>query len=354
MMFFFHLRNVSSETQRPGLRAPSRKWLHCIFALLAALLTSAHHSHASLDKNNIQRHRGTVTKFGWGMPHVYIKVMAPNSQGKVVEYSIEMLHPPGMIQRGWSKNSLKPGDQITWEGPADKNPSRPFSGMHWIEKSDGTRLTMKKEQSPIEPSTDMSGLWVRDLRGGPFHYYPPSGWPYTPVAQELVDKFNEDQNPQIECKNPGPPKATFLPYPIKISKPGDGTIVFDYELREKPRVIYLDRSTPAGVPSAWGHSVGWFEGDVLVIETTNFIADRWGIHTGVDSSDQKHLVERVSLSDNGLALEIQMIVTDPVYLAEPVTVDYYMAKIPNRQLLEMPCTLENARLFLEAGLESGS
>ena len=74
----------------------------------------------------------------------------------------------------------------------------------------------------------------------------------------------------------------------------------------------------------------------------------------MDSSDQKHLVERVSLSNNGLALEIQMTVTDPVYLAEPVTVDYYMAKIPNRQLLEMPCTLENARLFLEAGLESGS
>jgi len=252
----------------------SEKWARCVFALLAALLTSAHHSHASLDKNNIQRHRGTVTKFGWGMPHVYIKVMAPNPEGNVVEYSIEMLHPPGMIQRGWSKDSLQPGDQITWEGPADKNPSRPFSGMHWIEKSDGTRLTMNKVDLPIEPSTDMSGLWVRDLRGGPFHYYPPSGWPYTPVAQELVDKFNEDQNQQIECKNQGPPKATFLPYPIRISRPGDGTVVFDYELREKPRVIYLDRNTPKGKPSAWGHSTGWFEGDELVIETTNFVADR--------------------------------------------------------------------------------
>ena len=352
MILYFRPQMVLPSLKRPGVNRMPARWAQCIFALLAAFATSAHHSHASLDKNNIQRHRGTVTKFGWGMPHVYIKVLAPNPQGKVVEYSIEMLHPPGMIQRGWSKDSLKPGEQITWEGPADKNPNRPFSGMYWIEKADGTRLTMNKEDLPIEPSTDMSGLWVRDLRGGPFHYYPPSGWPYTPTAKKLVDDFSEEQNPQIECKNPGPPKATFLPYPIKISRPGDGTIVFDYELRENPRVIYLDRDAPTGEPSAWGHSVGWFEGDVLVIETTNFVADRWGLHTGVDSSDQKHLVEHFSLSDDGLALEIQMVITDPVYLSESVTVDYYMAKIPDRQLLEAHCSLENARLFLEAGLDS--
>ena len=89
----------------------------------------------------------------------------------------------------------------------------------------------------------------------------------------------------------------------------------------------------------------------LVIETSNFIADRWGLHTGVDSSEQKHLVERYSLSDDGLALEIQMTVTDPVFLSEPVTIDYYMAKIPDRQLVDVPCSLENARLFLEAGLD---
>ncbi|MBT6210044.1 MAG: hypothetical protein HOI35_08510 [Woeseia sp.] len=285
------------------------------------------------------------------MPHVFIKAMAPNPKGEVVEYSIEMLHPSGMIQRGWNKQSLRPGDQITWEGPADKNPTRNFSGMIWLEKSDGTRLTMNKKDLPIEPSTDLTGLWVRDLRGGPFHYYPPSGWPFTLAAKKIVDGFSEDQNPQIECKDPGPPKATLLPYPIRISRPDNQTIVFDYELREKSRVIYLDRDRPPGAPSSWGHSVGWFDRDTLVIETTNFVADRWGLHTGVDSSDQKHLMERVALSDDGLALEFQMIVTDPVYLSEPVTIDYYMAKIADRQLVEVPCSLENARLFLEAGLD---
>ena len=329
----------------------TRVALFCFVAMMATSIANAHHSHASLDKNNIQRHRGTVTKFGWGMPHVYIKVLAPNARGEVVEYSIEMLHPPGMMQRGWRKDSLKPGDQITWEGPIDRDPDRPFTGMHWVEKSDGTRLTMDKHDSPVKPSTDLTGLWVRDLRGGPFHYYPPSDWPYTALAQQLVDDFSEDQNPMVACKNAGPPKATLLPYPIRISRPDDTTIVFDYEFRKPPRMIYLDRDHPSGEPSAWGHSVGWFEGDELVIETTNFIADRWGSHTGVDSSNQKHLLERIKLGNNGYALEFEMILTDPVYLEEPVTIEYYMSKMADRPLLDTPCTLENARLFLEAGLD---
>jgi len=327
------------------------KWARCAFALLVAITMSAHHSHSSLDRNNIQIHRGTVTKYDWRMPHVFIKAMAPNAAGEVVEYSIEVLHPPAMMERGWTKDSLKPGDQITWEGAADKNPKRAYSGLTWLEKSDGTRLEMEKRQLTLEPSTDFTGLWVRDLRGGRPHYYPPADWPYTKVAKELVDNFDESQNPQVSCINPGPPKATLLPYPMKISRPDDRTIVFDYELRESPRVIYLDRDHRPGKPSVMGHSVGWFEGATLVVETNNFVANRWGIHTGVDSSEQKHLLERLSLSDDGLALQIQMTVTDPVYLTEPVTIDYFMAKIADRQLVDADCTLENARLYLEAGLD---
>lgn len=326
------------------------KFMRCVFAVLVAVTMSAHHSHSSLDRKNIQTHKGTVTKYDWRMPHVFIKAMAPNAAGEVVEYSIEVLHPPAMIERGWSKDSLKPGDQITWEGAADKNPNRPFSGLNWLEKSDGTRLEMEKQNAALQPSTDLTGLWVRDLRGGKPHYWPPADWPYTKLAQELVDNFDESQNPQVSCQNPGPPKATLLPYPLKISRPDEKTVVLNYELRDRPRVIHLDREHPAGEPSVNGHSVGWFEGKTLVVESTNFVADRWGLHTGVDSSEQKHLLERYTLSDDGLALEIQMIVTDPVYLTEAVTIDYFMAKIADRQLVEVECTLENARLYLEAGL----
>lgn len=344
--------NPDSATRRFPIKATSvlsNKFLRCVLIMVVAVTTSGHHSHSSLDRNNIQTHRGTVTKYDWRMPHVFIKAMAPNSSGEVVEYSIEMLHPPAMMQRGWDRNSLSPGDQITWEGAVDKDPNRYYSGLKWLEKSDGTRLGMDRDKLAPEPSTDLAGLWVRDLRGGRPHYNPPQDWPYTAMAQKLVDEFDESQNPQVDCQNPGPPKATLLPYPMKIRRPGNGTVILEYELRERHRVIYLDRDHAASEASVTGHSIGRFEGDELVVETSNFVADRWGLHTGVDSSDQKHLLERFSLSDDGLALGIQMTVTDPVYLAEPVTIDYFMAKIADRELVDVECTLENARLYLEAG-----
>jgi hypothetical protein len=308
----------------------------------------AHHSHASLNRNDIQQHRGTVKRFAWGMPHVFLKVMAPNSQGDVVEYTIEMLHPPGMIERGWERKTFKPGDQITWEGAADKNPERYFSGLNWAEKSDGTRMTMEKDVQPVAPSNDFTGLWVRSPRSG-FSYTPPNDWPYTKIGRDMVAGFDEKKNPQIECQNPGPPKSTFLPYPIKISRPDDNTVTIDYELRDQLRIIPLDQEKTTGKPSKTGHSRGWFEDDVLVVETDGFIADRWGNHTGVDSSAQKHLVERFKLTDGGLSLEIQITITDPVYFTKPVVVDYYMNKIRDRDLVQSTCTLENARLFIEAG-----
>lgn len=336
------------------MRTFSTSLAAALMALAAGSPAGAHHSHANIDRNNIQRHTGVVTQYGWTMPHVFIKVMAPNPRGEVVEYSIELLHPPAMLERGWSDTSFRPGDRITWEGPSDRNPNRYYSGLTWAETADGKRLSAEQRTAAAVPSTDFTGLWVRDLRGASPFYTPPKGWPYTARARELVAQFDESQNPQVECRNPGPPKATLLPYPIKITRPDERTIVMAYELREEPRIIHLDRNAAAGAPSQLGHSIGWFEGEDLVVETTHFVADRWGIHTGVDSSEEKHLLERYRLGDDGLALTVLMTVTDPVFLTEPVEIEYHLSKLPDRELIRVPCTPESAKLFLEGGLSSSS
>ncbi len=319
--------------------------------LLISPIASAHHSHASLDRNKIQLHKGVVTKYSWKMPHVFLSVDAPNAEGKVVEYSIEMLHPPGMKEKGWRPDSFKPGDLITWEGPADKNPNRYYSGLNWAEKSDGSRLTMDgSNDAPVEPSTDLTGLWVRDTVRFGYTYRPRADWSYTDYAQIQVDNFSELQNPQLDCLDPGPPKSTTLPYPIKIERPDAETIIMDYEGADQTRVISLNEDLPSVQPSKLGQSRGWFEGDVLVVETDNFIADRWGSYTGVDSSDQKHLLERISLVNNGMGLRVEMTLTDPVMFKAPVTIDYYMKKLADRDLVKVDCTVENSRLYIDAGL----
>ena len=62
--------------------------------------------------------------------------------------------------------------------------------------------------------------------------------------------------------------------------------------------------------------------------------------------DQKHLVERLTLSDDGLAITIEMIVTDPVYLTEPVTIMHKVRKLADRELVQAACTVESAKMYL--------
>ena len=342
-------------TNSGGLDMNARRFLMAAaVAVLAPVAALAHHSHASLDREDVRVLSGVVTRYGWTMPHVFLKVEAPNREGEIVEYTIELQNPPSMTRNGWDSDTFKSGDRITWEGPHDKNKSRYYTGMTWAERGDGIRVgtassVAAEEVQEVQSSTDFTGLWVRDLRGGPMHFYPPEGWPYTALGRELVANFDETSNPQTECMNPGPPKYMLLPYPVEISRPDDRTVVMRGELREHARVVHLDRNVPPAEPSVMGHSVGWFEGDQLVVETTNFVADRWGSHTGVDSSAEKRLLEGFSLANEGMALEVSITITDPVFLAEPVTFDHYFRKLADRELVEAPCTLESSTLYLEAG-----
>ena len=125
----------------------------------------------------------------------------------------------------------------------------------------------------------------------------------------------------------------------------------DRDLWHEPRVFHLNQDAPAGEPSEWGHSVAWFEDDVLVVETTNFVADRWGNYMGVDSSEQKHLLERFWLSEDGMRLNTEMTITNPVYLAEPVTMTHQWGKVADRDIAHAECSLENASLYITGGYE---
>ena len=307
-----------------------------------------HHSHASLDDNDVRIVSGLVTRYSWSYPHVYLKVEAPNPSGNVVEYSIELLHPGGMSARGWNKDTFKTGDRITWEGRHDRNKSRAYAGLEWAERN-GVRVgqDMAGNDQQIIPSSDFTGMWNR----GPnqFTYSPPPGWPLTEFGQALVDGFSEDQNPILECDDPGPPKSMILPYTHLIRYQDEKTLIIERDMMIGHRVIHLNQDTEQSPPSKFGHSVGRFENGDLIIETSGFTPDSWGTHTGIDSSEQKHLRERMRLVDDGLGVEIDITVTDPTYLSEPKTFIHRWIKAIDREVIRAPCTLESAKLFIEAG-----
>ena len=318
-----------------------------MLVLAGSVPVAAHHSHATIDRKDVRVLRGTVTKYSWSMPHVFLKVEAPNPAGKIVEYSIEMNHPAAMTEAGWSRDSFKAGDVITWEGAHHKNKARAYSSMNWVEK-DGVRVGKTSQmEGLITPSTDFTGLW--DRAPNQPTYAPPKGWPLNARGQELVDNFSEDQNPVLTCGDPGPPKSMTLPYSHQISRLDENTLIIGRDLMEGQRVVYLDKREAMGPPSKLGHSIGWFEDGDLIVESSHFIADTWGGHTGIDSSDQKHLLERFSLSEDGLAINLTITLTDPVYLSQAVTFTHKWIKVADRDLVQTPCTEESAQLWIEAG-----
>ena len=249
-----------------------------IIGCACAVSVSAHHSHASLNKDDVRLYSGVVKRYSWTMPHVFLKIDAPDSAGHVVEYSVELQHPPAMARRGWSKDSFKPGDRITWRGPHDQDLDRHYTGLEWAERGDGSRFSLDiGAEGEAKPSTDFTGLWKRSDEGGfnP-HYRPPVGWPLSATGQTLVDNFHEDQNPMVTCGNPGPPKAMIVPYPMMLTRPNADTVIIERELMKEVRVVHLNGTGTRGEPSKLGYSTGRFEDGALIVETDNFVADKWG------------------------------------------------------------------------------
>jgi hypothetical protein len=74
---------------------------------------SAHHSFAMFDNKQDVTLNGTVKELQWTNPHIWVQVMAEDpATGKVVEWSVEGGSPNNLARKGWSRNSLKPGDKI--------------------------------------------------------------------------------------------------------------------------------------------------------------------------------------------------------------------------------------------------
>lgn len=331
------------------------------------LPAAAHHSHASLNTDDVRLFQGVVTKYSWRAPHVYITADVVLDDGTLREYKVEALNPPSMARLGWSKDTLKTGDRIVWQGPHDKNVDRGYAGIEWAEMPGGERLFASAAASraatrdatqaassgeAVEPVTEIgSGSWYRVAADGGQHppiRSPASDWPLTAEYQARTDNWSEDDNPLNNCIYGGPPRNIVSLTNYRWFRPDEDTILIDRDMWPEARVIHLNADAPRGEPSSFGHSIGRFDGDELIVETDNFVAETWGMYTGIDSSAEKSLLERYWLSDGGLRLNVEFTVTDPVALTEPYTYTHQWKRVPDRELAKAPCSLENAWLYKTA------
>jgi hypothetical protein len=125
-------------------------------------------------------------------------------------------------------------------------------------------------------------------------------------------------------------------------------VVMKVDWMDSERTIYLDgrKHPPASQVFLHGHSVGRWEGNTLVAETTNFKEHPMGLSGSLPSSTQKRLTERFGLSPDGKSLIYSGTIEDPVYLAKPVAWTGQWMYRPNMPHSNEKCDLEVARKFL--------
>src|ERR1700688_2634501 len=112
------------------------------FLILSAPLF-AHHGNSAYDMSKSVPVKATVTKFEYSNPHTQIYYDVTDEKGEVEHWVAETTNPAMLNRVGWSRESLKPGDQVT----LFVHPNKVGAKVTFLEKvqlSDGKELTTQK------------------------------------------------------------------------------------------------------------------------------------------------------------------------------------------------------------------
>jgi hypothetical protein len=302
-------------------------------ASLCALLpdaVSAHHSFAAVfQMDTVSEIEGRVADVQWVNPHIKIHVVAGDGQRWEIEAG-----PVNLLTRmGIEKSMIEVGATIRVRG----NPGRRDARALWVSNillPNGIELLAAPGAQPHFASRtvgDATNFFVAgDLKlpdGSErsfFRIWSPliSAFPRPRGAPSLTDagrraqaRYEGGEQAVGDCEVPGMPYAMMSPYPIEIVDQGDRLSIRG-EAYDLTRVVYLEPPTASRGPTALGLSVARFDGDELVVETNAIDYHSYG-DLGPAQSNESRVVERFKLSADGLTLDYDITVTDPVMLAEP-------------------------------------
>lgn len=126
----------------PGRRVLLIRALCGLLGAGAAATASAHHAFiAQYDESRPASLRGVVVKVEWLNPHAYFYVdVTEEATGEIVNWACELSSPVVLMRRGWTRNSLQIGDEVTVEGPLARNGSASLSAESVVLAETGMRL----------------------------------------------------------------------------------------------------------------------------------------------------------------------------------------------------------------------
>ena len=196
----------------------------------------------------------------------------------------------------------------------------------------------------------IAGLWLppgRAIFDITTALKPGESIPYQPWADALVKERranNAKDDPTANCIVGGVPRSDLVPYPFKILET-PGIVVILYEAIHSYRQIFTDgRALPRDPNPAWlGYSVGRWEGDTFVVESSGFNDGVWLDNAGRPATDALKVTERFRRVDFG-RLDLEVTIDDPKTYTRPWQITQTLQYQADNELIEYICN-ENNRYF---------
>ena len=325
--------------------------LTCSLSVAIVAPVFSHHSAAAYNTQQEVKLTGTVTEYRFKNPHVYMTLQVKNADGSTTMMEVEAGAASVLSPLGFNRDSIAVGDVVTIAGnPARNNPASMLGKD--LYKRDGTYYPLNIASRSVyagksDTATSIAGTWFSPRTEFTSFLGGASRWPVTEKAKAAAAKADSKSTTQKDCIPIGAPALMFYPVATTVTVQRD-RVLMKVDWMDSERVIYLDgrRHPAAGETFPYGHSVGKWEGDALVVDTTNFKDHPNGLSMSLPSGTQKHLTERFALSPDRKNLIYSGVIEDPEYLVKPVEWTGKWEYRPTMTHSNEKCDLEVARRFL--------
>jgi hypothetical protein len=166
------------------------------------------------------------------------------------------------------------------------------------------------------------------------------------------DRRRNELEPHTRCKPSGGPRQWLTPYGAEFLELPEQKVayIFDIGGPHTYRTIYLDgRTHPENLtPTYYGHSIGWWEGDTLVVETVGFNEGFWIDRGQIPHTGQLRLIEKYTRT--GLdSMRYELTIDDPGAYTAPFTGTSNLRWENGTELFEYVCQQANQAHTLMVG-----
>ena len=324
--------------------------------LLGASCAGAHHAAAGLyDRNDIGEIEGAISSIFWRNPHVRFGITRVDENGADEAWEVEFGSVNTVERLGVSRDAVEVGDRVRVSGILGRD-GRQAMFADSITLSSGEELPL---QAGVERRYGLTDEAIRnarnvdpELRADIFRIWLPSErpntgsgttqYPLTDAGRIAKSEWDPTQDPALRCIPPGLPTAMDNPYPIEFRDQGDSIILLLEEWDGIRTIFMNDASSGTPAQPRMGYSVGRWEDNTLIVETTD-IGWRYVDDLGTPQSENAVIAERFTLSPDGTELDWEARISDPLNFTEPVVMEGLWVWIPGQEIKPFNCALpENA------------